>query len=103
MNRLKEYFGEPPEPERTGDFFEIDSYSGSFAVSREAAVEIERSLDALPPPRWIVFTDLAGSRHRMLTEQIRCISESTSATRAADRAFQRERRQEDKKDRRPWE
>ena len=103
MNRLKEYFEDPPEPERSGDFFEIDTFCGSVAVSRDTAVEVERKLDALPPPRWIVFADLTGARYRLLTDQIRCISESTAATRAAWRAFNRQRRQEDKQDRRPWE
>jgi hypothetical protein len=103
MNRLKDFFGDPQEPESQDDFFEVDSHYDSFAVSRETAIEIERRLDQLPPPRWIVFRDLTGARHRVLAAQINRISESTAGQRAANREFQRARRLEDKKDRRPWE
>ena len=103
MNRLKDFFEQPPEPERQDDYFEIDAYGGSYAVSRETACEVERRLDQLPPPHWIVFRDLTGARHRVLATYVRRISECTAAQRAADRAFHRARRLEDKADRRPWE
>jgi hypothetical protein len=103
MNRLKDFFEQPPEPDRQDDFFEIECYCDTFAVSRETAQEVERRLDQLPPPRWIVFRDLAGARHRVVAKQIYRISESTAAHRAAVRAFSRARRSEDKADRRPWE
>ena len=103
MNRLREYFEEPPEPERQDDYFEIESHDDTFAVSRETAIEIERRLDQRPTPRWIVFHDLVGARHRVLASHIRSISESTAAQRAAGREFNRARRLEEKQDRRPWE
>lgn len=103
MNRLKDFFDNPQEPESHGDFYEVDCHYDSFAVSRETAIEIERHLDHLPPPRWIVFHDLTGARLRVLAAQINRIAESTVAQRAASREFQRARRLEDKKDRRPWE
>jgi hypothetical protein len=52
MNRLKEFFGQPPDPERDDDFFEVETDQDLFAVSRETALEVERRLDQLPPPRW---------------------------------------------------
>jgi hypothetical protein len=103
MNRLREYFEEPPEPERSDDYFAIESHYDTFAVSRATAIEIERQLDQRPTPRWIVFRDLAGARHRVLASHIRSISESTAAQRAASREFDRARRLEEKRDRRPWE
>jgi hypothetical protein len=103
MNRLKDFFEQPPEPERQNDFYEIETCYDMYAVSRETAHEVERRLDQLPPPRWIAFRDLAGARHRVVTAQIHRISESTAAQRAATRAFSRARRLEDKADRRPWE
>jgi hypothetical protein len=104
MNRLRDYFGDPPEPDgRDDDYFMIGCRGMSLAVTRETAVEVERWLDHQPPPRWVVFNDLAGSRHRILTEYIYRITESTAAQRAADREFDRARRLEEKKDRRPWE
>ena len=103
MNRLKDYFGDPLEPERKDDFFEIECRYDSFAVSQQTAVEIEERLDQRPPPRWIAFRDLSGARHRILAGHITRISESTARQRAANREFNRARRLEDKKDRRPWE
>jgi hypothetical protein len=103
MNRLKDLFPQPPEPERHDDYFEIETYYDTFAVSRETAVEIERRLDQLPPPRWIAFRDLVGARHRIAATQVYRVSECTAAQRAATRAFSRARRLEDKADRRPWE
>ena len=103
MNRLEDYFADPPEPESERDFFEIETHYDYFAVSRETAAEVERRLDQLPPPRWIAFRDLAGAWHRVVTAHVYRVSESTAAQRAARRAFYRARRQEDKADRRPWE
>jgi hypothetical protein len=37
MNRLKEFFEQPPEPGRENDFYEIESQYDLYAVSREAA------------------------------------------------------------------
>ena len=103
MNRLKDFFHDPREPESQDDFYEVEKRYRSFAVTRQTAAAIERALDQDPPPRWVVFRDLTGSRHRVLAEQISRISESTASQRAADRAFDRARRLEDKQDRRPWE
>jgi len=103
MNRLKDFFNDPQEPESQDDYYLVEKRYGCYAVSRQTAAEIERVLDQSTLPRWVVFRDLNGSRHRVLAEQISRISESTAAQRAADRAFDRARRLEDKKDRRPWE
>ena len=103
MNRLAEFFCDPPEPERTDDFYEIGSYCGTFVVTRETALDVERRLDQLPPPRWVSFQDLDGSRQRLLVRLIYRISENTAVQRAANRAFNRARRLEEKMDRRPWE
>jgi hypothetical protein len=103
MNRLKDLFEEPTPDESEGDYFTIDTRCESFAVTKEVAADVERVLDEAPLPRWIVFVDLTGARHRMLTRTIERVSECTAAQRAAERAFRRARRQEDKADRRPWE
>ena len=103
MNRLEDLFRDPPEPEREDDFWEVDGYGWCFTVSLETAIEIERRLDQRPPPRWIVFRDLTGARHRIVAANIYRISECTAAQRAAGREFDRARRLEDRQDRRPWE
>ncbi|HWG52194.1 MAG TPA: hypothetical protein VN677_02730 [Gemmatimonadaceae bacterium] len=103
INRLKDYFEDPREPENQDDFFEIETPYDYFAVSRETAMEIERRLAQLPPPRWVAFRDLAGAVHRVIAAHIYRISECTMEQRSARRAFFRARRQEDKADRRPGE
>ncbi len=101
VNRLRELFQQPPEPERDDDFFEVETDQDLFAVSRGTAVDVERRLDQLPPPRWIVFRDLTGARHRVLATRVHLVSECMASQRAARRAFYRARRLEDKADRRP--
>jgi hypothetical protein len=103
MNRLADFLCDPQEPERVDDFFEIETQNGWFAVSYATALDVERSLDQRPAPRWIEFRDLSGSRHRLLARLVSRISENTAAQRTADRQFQRARRLEEKQDRRPWE
>ncbi|MEX2153952.1 MAG: hypothetical protein WD825_11485 [Gemmatimonadaceae bacterium] len=51
MNRLKTLLGEPQEPERPDDFFEIECRYETFAVSRQTAQEVERRLDREPSSR----------------------------------------------------
>ena len=60
-------------------------------------------ISLLTAPRWVVFRSFTGARHRVLTAQIYRISECTAAQRAKGREFNRARKQEDKKDRSPWE
>ena len=102
MNRLIEFW-DPFESEQPDDFYEVICGFAAFVISKETAIEIERWLDCLPPPRWVVFHDLAGARHRLPLDRVVRISECTAAQRAAWRAFERARRLEEKKDRRPWE
>jgi hypothetical protein len=103
MNRLEDLFRDPDEPERQDDYFVIETFTDSFVVSVETAVEVERWLDHRPPPRWLVIRSFSGARHRILAEQIYRISECTAAQRAAAREFARARKLENKRDRRPWE
>ena len=103
MNRLADFLHDPQEPDRFDDFFEIETSNGWFAVSCATALDVERSLDQRPTPRWIEFRDLSGARHRLLARLISRISENTAAQRASDRQFHRARRLEEKQDRRPWE
>ena len=86
-------------PDRFGDFFEandnelfeIETLDETFIVSRATALAIERELCRVPEPVSIEFDDLFGARHRVLAWQVRRITETTPATRAAWRAFLRKR------------
>jgi hypothetical protein len=103
MQRLKEEPNVPPEPERQEDYFEIHTPYDTFIVTRAMAMQFERRLDQLPPPRWVELEDLSGVRHRIQAVHVYRISESSVAQRAANRAIWRARRLEEKQDRRPWE
>jgi hypothetical protein len=103
MNRLKEFLNQPELPDPKNDFYEVYGGYGPFIVTRETAMEIERRLNELPPPMWIVFHDAMGSRHRISAQRIYRISESTAAQREASRAFDRARKLEAREGRLPWE
>ena len=103
MNRLKEYLEDgAPEPP-AGEYFVITGDCGSYYVSRETATRVARDLDRLWVPRWLSFTDIVGSRIRVLSRRVDAIFESTAEQRTAERSFHRARKLEEKADRRPWE
>jgi len=66
MNRLTAFFEEPEQKVPSDDFYWVETRRDAIAVSRETAAEVERELDRPPPPRWVVFRDLSGARHRLL-------------------------------------
>ena len=86
-----------------GDYWILETRSEYWVISEDTARAIERALTRLWCPRWIAFIDKSGGRRRVRTELIESVFESTTAQRAYRRAFDRERRLEDKTDRRPWE
>ena len=103
MNRLKDFLETPRAPESHDDFYELECRWETFVISMETAMAVERQLDQLPPPTWIVFQSLTGARHRVLLAHVTRISQSTAAQRSAARAFERARELEEKKDTPPWE
>jgi len=96
MNRLKQYLDneEPLMPE--GDYWVVETRA-------DTARAVERALTRLWRPRWLVFRDLSGGRRHLHAHDVECIYESTAKQRELRRAFDRERRREEKADRRPWE
>jgi hypothetical protein len=103
MNRLEQYLDdeEPLMPE--GDYWIVETETSFLIVSADTATVIERSLTRFWRPRWLVFNDLNGARRRLRTKSIESMYECTAKQRAYRRAFERDRRLEDKADRRPWE
>jgi hypothetical protein len=93
----------PEEGGPSGDFWIVDSYSGTFYVSGEVAREVACRLDGMWVPRWLTFVDLAGSRVRLRGGDVRLICESTELQRTRERSFHRARREEENADRSPWE
>ena len=86
-----------------GDYWVVETESSYWVVSADTARAVEQQLARLWPSRWVVFRDLSGGRRTVLTQSIVCIFESTTSQRAYKRAFERERRREEKADSRPWE
>jgi hypothetical protein len=84
---------ELPEAART-EWYELDAYE-TYIVTFETALYVERQLERLPEPRWIEFRDVFGARHRIKTSYVGRFAESTPASRAAKRAFDRARQKED--------
>ena len=103
MNRLQQYLEdeEPLMPE--GDYWIVETDTSFLIVSADTARAIERSLTRFWRPRWLVFEDLTGARRRLRTKSLESMYECTAKQRAYRRAFERDRRLEEKADRRPWE
>lgn len=103
MNRLKQYLDdeEPLMPE--GDYWVVETRTAYWVVSADTARAVERAVVRLWRPRWLAFRDFTGGHRRIRTSVVECIYESTTRQRAFRRAFDRDRRLEDKADRRPWE
>ena len=103
MHRLTRYFElDRPEAPGLGDYWMVRGEFGGYAVRPAVAAAIERELDRRWPRRWISFTDIAGSRVRVRSAQIRTLVEATAAQRATDRELDRARTAEEEADRRPW-
>jgi hypothetical protein len=99
MNQTRQ---EEEEHGRAGpaiDHFIVSCRSAGFFVSKEMAAHIEACLDARRPSKWIVFVDVNGSRVRLRRREIEYVLQSTSEQRAADRAYGRAIRQEQKAER----
>jgi hypothetical protein len=103
MNRITQYLNSGPAPASPTDYWWIETRQDVYVVSRGTARAIERRLDGPVLPRWIVFRDLTGARHRILASAVRSVSESTAAQRQAARAFQRALREEKEDGRNPWD
>ncbi|HEX6060211.1 MAG TPA: hypothetical protein VFZ11_14470 [Gemmatimonadaceae bacterium] len=99
-NRIKELLDDEAP---LGDYWVVQGPMWWARVSPATAAAIERRITRLIRPRWIVFTDLAGSRIRVRAEMVRGLCECTAEQRATDRRLDRAQRREEKADRKPWE
>ena len=97
-NRIKAFLAEPMTAGPPRDWFVVSGHFFGFAVSRAVARAIDRQLSRDPPPEWIVFRDIVGSRVRLRTSLVQRLVESTAAQRAADRAFDKARQKEEEDD-----
>ena len=90
-------------PEGEGDYWVDETRTSILVVSADTARASDRSLARLWRPRWLVFRELTGGRRRLRTDVEECVCECTTRQRAIRRAFERDRRREEKADMRPWD
>jgi len=100
INRIKHLVDPVPEWSPPVEYYEVEAYGDTYIVPLYTALVIERQVES--QTRWLEFRDLFGAWHRIPTSFVVRISESTPATRAAARAFERARREEKKGDSDPF-
>lgn len=103
VNRLKEYFQEPEERSAEATYWEVHVEFALYCVDAATAQAILDRLTQRWRPRWIHFRDIHGSFVCVRSRDVERVAESTAHQRAAERAFYRARRGEEKNDERPWE
>lgn len=103
VNRITQYFEEPRGRTPAQDYWVVSSPTAWYCVDEATAAQILEKLDRRRPPRWLRFVDLFGSAVRVRSRDIDQVSESTAEQRAANRAFQEARRNEQSGDQPPWE
>jgi hypothetical protein len=98
-NRILHLLDECAESPQNGEYFIVAGEFGRVFVAREVARRLQSLLNQLFVPTWIEFRDRTGSRIRVRSRHVDVIVESTPEQRAADRAFTRARKDEEKADR----
>lgn len=98
VNRLKYFTGQVPDPTSYTDLYEVEALGDTYIVPLSTALVIERQLDSSSVTEWLEFRDVFGARHRLPTRYVYRITESTRATRARLREFQKAMRHEQKAD-----
>ena len=99
MQKTRDRFAEPRDPEGPGDYFVVGTQSQDWYVSRDMARFVEACLDQVPVPRWIAFVDLTGARVRLRARLVLSVCQCTAEQRAQARAFGRAQRREEKAER----
>lgn len=85
-----------------GSYWVLRTDGGWFYVDSPTALRIQRSIRRWWGPRWLTFTDRAGSRVCIRRADVRTLDESTPATRAAERRLELALEEEQKQERPPW-
>ena len=66
----RHYPAERFKPWQYTDFYQVETFLGTFVVSMSTAGHIERCLDAYSDLEWIDFHDLSGTPHRIQARYI---------------------------------
>lgn len=78
------------------DYFELEARGYTYVVTFDTAVRVKHAIERYPQPDWVEFTDLFGAKQCVRSQDFCRVTESTAQTRAAVRAFLRERQKEEK-------
>lgn len=70
MQRLRYFAQERFKPWQYTDFYEVDTFLGSYVVSMATARHIERCLETYSDLEWVDFHDLSGAPHRIQVRHI---------------------------------
>ena len=97
--RQVEEDGEAP---RAGTYWVLRTALGWFYLDPPTAARVQRVIRRWWAPRWLTFTDRAGSRVCIRRDDVRTMDESTPATRAAERRMEMALEAEQKEQRPPW-
>lgn len=100
VNRLNGWLHGEDVP---SNYWIVSSEVGNIAVSGAEAERVLESLGGPDAQRWITFRDLFGSRHRIRSNGIDAVWESTPEQRRRRRRFDKQRRAEADNDCNPWE
>ena len=100
VNRIEKWLRERDVP---GNYWIVCTEVGNFAVTRTQAERVMDMLEDGDKGRWVAFTDLFGSRHRIRGKRIDGVWESTVEQRLRERRFRDERRKEREDDCNPWD
>lgn len=84
-----------PEATSYNDFYELEAQGDTYIVSLGTVLTVERELDRCATHGGLEFHDVFGTRHRLPAPCVYRIAESTRATRATVRSFDREAREAD--------
>ena len=58
------------KPWQYTDFYEVETFLGTFVVSMATARHIDRCLETYSDLEWVDFHDLSGAPHRIQTRHI---------------------------------
>ena len=70
MQRVRHYPDERFKPWQFNDFYEVETFLGTFVVSMATALHVERCVERMSDLEWIEFHDLSGTAHRIQARYI---------------------------------
>ena len=70
LKQRRHYPNERFKPWQYTDFYQVETFLGTFVVSMSTARYIERALTTYSDLEWIDFHDLSGAPHRVQAQHV---------------------------------